>query len=64
MKKIIAYILAALIITTNVYGSENWFVLLPNIDSEGEKVSSEDYKDLEGVKIEFKIVEIIKDIFK
>lgn len=62
MKKLIICILAAMIFVTNVYADEMWFLLTPNMDSDGRLIDKDNYKDIENVEVKFKIVEIIKDI--
>ncbi|MGN1318203.1 MAG: hypothetical protein ACI4VF_04250 [Lachnospirales bacterium] len=62
MKKIAVYILALLLFVTNVYADGTWFLLTPNIDSEGELVTKEKYDGVKKVEIKFKIVEIIEEI--
>lgn len=64
MKKIIIYILSVAIFATNVYAKEVWFILTPNIDNTGKVINSDDYDDVKGVDMEFRIAEFINKILQ
>ena len=62
MKKIILTAISIIILCTNIYGKEMWFVAMPAVDSTGNITDYNKYQRVNEVKVKFKIVEIIEDL--
>ncbi len=62
MKKTAAIITALVLLATNVYAKDVWFIITPNVDNSGKLIKKADYEKVRKVETKFKIVEIIEEI--
>jgi hypothetical protein len=62
LKKTAAIITALVLLATNVYAKDVWFIITPNVDNSGKLIKKADYEKVRKVETKFKIVEIIEEI--